>query len=110
MGKKKEKTKTDDKDKSIIIAKDINIPKTRKGGGKSLDRVANSMMIVTTPPSKGVRSRKRKWKMEEVSPSSQAVSEKSLKETAPMILARWKTATYKNNSRTRNLAEVLTEM
>ena len=68
------------------------------------------MMIVTMPPSKGVRSRKRKWKMEEVSPSSEAVSEKSLKETAPMILARWKTATYKNNSRTRNLAEVLTEI
>ena len=53
------------------------------------------MMIVTTPPCKGVKSRKRKSHVEELnSPSADAVSEKNLKETAPIILARWKTAAY----------------
>ena len=45
------------------------------------------MMIVTTPPSKGLKSRKRKREMEELSsPSLDAVSETNLRETAPMIL------------------------
>ena len=45
-----------------------------------------------------------------MSPSVEVVSEKNLKETAPMVLARWKTATYKSNSMTRKLVEVLIEM
>ena len=46
-------------------------------------------MIVTTPSSKGVKSGKRKREVEELSsPSAYAVSEKNLRETAPMILAR----------------------
>ena len=48
-------------------------------------------MIVATLPSKGIRSRKRKRETEEVNTSADAVLEKNLKETAPMILARWKT-------------------
>ena len=52
-------------------------------------------MIVATPPSKGIRSQKRKRDAEELSsPSADAVSEKNLKETALTILARWKKATY----------------
>ena len=44
------------------------------------------MMIMTTPPSKGVKSRKRKREVEELnSPSADAVSEKNLKETAPVV-------------------------
>ena len=38
------------------------------------------------------------------------VLEKNLKETATMILARWKTAAYKSSSASRKLAEVLGEM
>ena len=38
------------------------------------------------------------------------VSEKNLKETAPMILARWKTAAYKDSSVPRKLAEVMKGM
>ena len=45
-------------------------------------------MIVTTPPSKGVRPRKRKREVIEPRPSAEEVSEKNLKETAPMFLAR----------------------
>ena len=45
-------------------------------------------MVETTPPSKGVRSRKKKREVEEASASAEAVSEKNLKETAPMVLAR----------------------
>ena len=82
----------------------------QKSDEEGLDREAMSVMIVTTPPSRGVRSRKNKWEIEEVSPSAEAVSEKKLKETAPMVLSRWKTATYKSNSITRKLAEVLIEM
>ena len=68
-------------------------------------------MIVTTPPSKGVKSRKRKIEVEELSsPSADAVSETSLRETAPMILARWKTAAYKSSSEPRKLAEVVKEI
>ena len=65
---------------------------------------------MATPPSKGVRSRKRKREVQEASPSVEAVSGKSLKETAPIVLARWKTTTYKGNSGTRKLAEILIEM
>ena len=67
-------------------------------------------MIMATPPSKVIRSRKRKRETEEASPSADAVSEKNLKETAPMILARWKTAANKSSSASRKLAEVLGEM
>ena len=67
-------------------------------------------MIVTTPPSKGMKSRKRKREMEELSsPSVDAVSEKNLRETAPMILARWKTTAYKGSSEPRRLAEIVKE-
>ena len=39
---------------------------------------------VTTPPSKGMKSRKRKREIEELSsPSVDAVSEKNLRKTAP---------------------------
>ena len=68
-------------------------------------------MIVTTPPSKGVKSRKRKREVEElISPSADAVSEKNLRQIAPMILARWKTAAYKSSSEPRKLAEVVKEI
>ena len=69
------------------------------------------MMIVTTPPSRGMKSRKMKREVEELSsPSADAVSEKNLRETAPMILARWKTAAYKSSSKPRKLAEVVKEI
>ena len=69
------------------------------------------MMVVTTPPSKDVKSRKRKREVEESnSPSLDAVSEKNLRETAPMILARWKTAAFKSSSKPRRLAEVVKEI
>ena len=56
-------------------------------------------------------SRKRKRETEEArSPSADAVSERNLKETAPMILARGKTAAYKSGSVPRGLTEVLREM
>ena len=67
-------------------------------------------MIVATPPSKRIRSRKRKREIEEAILSADAVSEKNLKETAPMILARWKTAAYNSSSASRKLAKVLREM
>ena len=67
------------------------------------------MMIVTTPPNRGLRSRKRKRVVEEMSNSAEAVSEKNLNETTPMFRARWRTTAYKSNSMTRKLAEVLTE-
>ena len=67
-------------------------------------------MIVITLPSKSVRPRKRKREVEEASPHTEAVLEKNLKETAPMVLARWKTAAYKSNSAAQSLAEMLVEM
>ena len=68
-------------------------------------------MIVATPPNRGIRSRKRRRETEEMnSPSADAVSEKYLKEKAPMILARWKTAVYKGSSTPRKLAEVMKGM
>ena len=48
--------------------------------------------------------------MKEGSPSTDAVSEANLKETAPMVLARWNTAAYKDNSTSRSLAEVIAYM
>ena len=58
-----------------------------------------------------MRSRKRRRETEKLSsPSADAVSEKNLKETAPMILARWKTAAYKGSSAPRKLAEVMKGM
>ena len=67
-------------------------------------------MIVATHPNKKIGSRKRRRETEEASPSADAVSEKSLKESAPMILARWKTDAYKGSSAPRNLAEVVEGM
>ena len=67
-------------------------------------------MVMTTPPSMGIRSRKRKWETEEATPSADAVSEKNLRETAPMILARGKTAAYMSGSAPRRLTEVVREM
>ena len=68
-------------------------------------------MIVTTTPSKGMKSRKMKREIEELSSTSvDAVSEKNLRETAPMILARWKTAAYKSSSEPRRLAEIVKEI
>ena len=64
---------------------------------------------MTTPPSKGKRSRKRK-RQTKASPSADAVLVKNLKETAPMILARGKTAAYNSGSAPRRLTEVLREM
>ena len=69
------------------------------------------VMIVATPPSRGIKSRKRRRETAELSsPSADAVSEKNLKETHPMILTRWKTAAYKGSSAPRKLAEVMKGM
>ena len=53
---------------------------------------------------------KRKGEVEEGSPSAEAVSEANLRQTDPVILARWKTAAYKDNSASRRLAEVVVEI
>ena len=64
------------------------------------------MMITATPPSKDVRSRKRKREVEGLaSPSAVAVSEKNLRETVPMVLARCKTAAYKSSAEPRNCSK-----
>ena len=58
-----------------------------------------------------MKSRRRKREIEELSsPSVDAVSEKNLRVTAPMVLARWKTAAYKSSSKPRRLAEVVEEI
>ena len=44
------------------------------------------------------------------SPSADADSEKNLRETAPMFIARWKTTAYKGSSEPRRLAEVVKEI
>ena len=68
-------------------------------------------MITATPKSKDVKSRKRKREVEGLgSPSADRVSEKNLKETSPMVLARWKTAAYKSSYDPRKLLEVEREM
>ena len=75
------------------------------------DKEVESVMVTTTPPSKDVRSRKRKRDVEGLgSPSADAVSEKNLRETAPMVLARWKTAAYKSSYEPRKLLDVEREM
>ena len=43
-------------------------------------------------------------------PSADAVSERNLRETAPMILAPWKTAAYNSSSEPRKLADVVREI
>ena len=75
-----------------------------------LDKVVDSVMIMPTPPSKGMRSRKRKREVEEASLSVEAVPGKNPKMMAPKVLARWKTTANKGNSVTRKLAEVLIEV
>ena len=119
------KQKTDDKiiehvrgDKvgTSNIIKSTNILKARAGGRQELeglggDKEVESVMVTTTPPSKDVRSRKRKRDVEGLgSPSADAVSEKNLRETAPMVLARWKTAAYKSSYEPRKLLDVEMEM
>ena len=75
------------------------------------DKEVESVMITATPPSKDVKSRKRKRMAEGWgSPSADAVSEKNMRETAPMFLARWKTASYKSSYEPRRLLEVEREM
>ena len=98
------------------IIKSTNILKARAGGKQELegldgDKEVESVMITATPPSKDVKSRKRKGEVEGLgSPSADAVSEKNLRETAPMVLARWKTAAYKSSYEPRKLLEVEREM
>ena len=110
------KVEGEDKVKTSNIIKSTNILKARAGGRKELegsdrDREIEFVMIVTTPPSKGMKSRKKKRQVEELSSTSvDAVSEKNLSETAPMILARWKTAAYKSSSEPRRLAEIVKEI
>ena len=79
--------------------------------GPDRDGEIESVMVVTTLPIKGMKSRKRKREMEELSsPSVDAVSERNLRETAPMILARWKTTAYKSSSGPRRLTEIAKEI
>ena len=71
------------------IIKSTNILKARAGGKQELegldgDKEVESVMITAMPPSKDVKSRKRKRDVEGLgSPSADAVSEKNLRETAP---------------------------
>ena len=79
--------------------------------GLDRDKEVESVMITTTPPSKDLRSRKRKRDVEGLgSPSADTVSEKNLRETAPMVLARWKTAAYKSSYEPRKLLDGEREM
>ena len=104
-----------DEVKTRNIIKSNNILKARAGGRQKLegldgDKEVESVMITATPPNKDVRSRKRKREVEGLgSPSADAVSEKNLRETAPMVLARWKAA-YKSSYEPRKLLEVEREM
>ena len=105
-----------DKVRTINIIKSTNILKALAGGRQELegfdgDKEVESVMITTTPPSKDVRSCKRKRDVEGLgSPSADAVSERNLRETAPMVLARWKTAAYKSSYEPRKLLDVEKEM
>ena len=95
------------------MIKSTNILKARAGGRQELagEREVESVMITTTLPNKEVRSRKRKRDVEGLgSPSADAVSEKDLRETAPMVLARWKTAAYKSSYEPRKLLDIEKEM
>ena len=85
--KGEDKLKTSNMIQDIIILK-ARVRRRQESKGLDRDKEVESVMIVTTPPSKGVRSRKRKREVEELnSPSADAVSEKNLRETAAMILA-----------------------
>ena len=81
-----------DKVETSNIIKSTNIFEARAGGRQELegldgDKEVESVMITATPPSKDARSRKRKREVEGLgSPSADAVSEKNLRETAPMVL------------------------
>ena len=105
-----------DKVEPSNIIKSTNILKARAGGRQELegldgDKEIESVMITATSPSKDMRSRKRKREVEGLgNPSADAVSEKNLRETAPMVLARWKTAAYKSSYEPRKLLEVEREM
>ena len=105
-----------DKVETSNINKSTNILKARAGGRQELegldeDKEVESVMITATPPSKDLRSRKRKREVEGLaSPSADAVSEKNLRETAPMVLARCKTAAYKSSAEPRKLLEMEKEM
>ena len=67
--------------------------------GLEVDREVESVMITTTPSSRDVKTRKRKREVEGLSsPSVDAVSVGNLRETAPMVLARCKTAAFKSNT------------
>ena len=98
------------------MIKSTNILKARAGGrqeleGLDVDREVESVMITTTPSSRDVKTRKRKREVEGLSsPSVDAVSEGNLRETAPMVLARCKTAAYKSNTELRRPLEVEREI
>ena len=98
------------------MIKSTNILKARAGGrqaleGLGVDREVESVMIATTPSSRDVKTRKRKREVEGLgSPSVDAVSEGNLRETAPMVLARCKTAAYKSSSELRRPLEVEREI
>ena len=100
-----------DKVETSNIIKSTNILKAPAGGRQEMeglngDKEVESVMITATPPSKDVKSRKRKGEEEGLgSPSADAVSEKNLRETA-----RWKTAAYKSSYEPRKLLEVEREM
>ena len=79
--------------------------------GSDWDGEIESVIVVTTPSSKGTKSRKSKREMEELSsPSVDAVSEKNLRGTAPMILARRKATAYKSSSGSRRITEIAKEI
>ena len=105
-----------DKVKASNIIKNTNILKAGAGGRQELegldgDKEVESVMIAATPPSRDVKARKRKREVEGLNiPSADTVSEKNLRETALMVLARWKTAAYKSSSEPRKLFEVEKEM
>ena len=98
------------------MIKSTNILKARAGGRQELealevDREVESVMITTTPSSRDVKTRKRKREVEGLSsPSVDAVSAGNLRETAPMVLARCKTAAYKSNTELRRPLEVEREI
>ena len=92
-----------DKVETSNIIKSNNILKAQAGVRQELegldgDKEVESVMITATPPCKDVKSRKRKREVEGWgSPSADAVSEKNLREMAPRVLTRWKTAAYKSS-------------
>ena len=73
------KVEGEDKIKTSNMIKSTNILKARAGGrqeleGSDRDGEFESVMIVATPPSKGMKSRKRKREMEELSSPSVMLS------------------------------------